>query len=279
MTDTITLYRVPVVDRYATPGDQFINLGMIVDAETTGTDLANDRIIELCILPFDYDDDGRVFRVHPPFVGLEDPGIPLTDEVKRITGLTDAELAGKSIDDQEAHYWLDRANLIIAHNAAFDRPFIERRVPGIADQAWACSQTQIPWAEDYGANCTKLGCLLQQFGWFIQGHRAEVDCRGLLHLLAEGALGEPMALLLKAARTATVKMLATGAPFAAKDDLRRRGYRWNPGENGSPKAWWKEVAESDLDAEREWLRSKVYFGMADRHQEQMLNAINRFRSA
>jgi hypothetical protein len=38
------------------------------------------------------------------------------------------------------------AVLVIAHNAGFDRCFVEKLAPGFALKGWACSQSQINWA-------------------------------------------------------------------------------------------------------------------------------------
>ena len=35
--------------------------------------------------------------------------------------------------------------LVIAHNAAFDRPFLERRLPIFAEKHWACSRFDVDW--------------------------------------------------------------------------------------------------------------------------------------
>jgi DNA polymerase III subunit epsilon len=35
--------------------------------------------------------------------------------------------------------------LVIAHNADFDRRFLERRVPAFATKHWACSRSDIDW--------------------------------------------------------------------------------------------------------------------------------------
>jgi DNA polymerase-3 subunit epsilon len=44
-----------------------------------------------------------------------------------------------------------------------------------------------------------------------------------------------------------------GAPFEAKDLLRMRGYRFNNGTNGKPKAWHITVMAEELDAELAFL--------------------------
>src|SRR5258706_11427671 len=58
-----------------------------------------------------------------------------------------------------------------AHNAKFDRPMCEAIWPFFRNFNWACSCTQIPWKEE-GHECVKLGYLLNDYGHFHNGHRA-----------------------------------------------------------------------------------------------------------
>jgi DNA polymerase-3 subunit epsilon len=133
---------------------------------------------------------------------------------------------------------LQPANLVIAHNAAFDRPFLERRFPVFVDKPWACSKGQVPWAEE-GLGSVKLDYLLSQFGFFYDGHRATSDCRAVLYLLSLKLPRSGQAifpLLLGNARQRVIRIWAHEAPFECKDLLKQRGYCWNGGEDGRPRA-------------------------------------------
>ncbi len=67
------------------------------------------------------------------------------------------------------------AVLVIAHNAGFDRRFLEKLAPGFALKAWACSQSQIDW-EGEGIEGTRLSYLVAGAGYFYDKHRAVNDC-------------------------------------------------------------------------------------------------------
>ena len=105
---------------------------MAVDVETTGLDRETDRIIELAVQRFRFDARGRVIQVGVPRVWREDPGIALDPRITKLTGLTADDRAGQVIDEAAAVEILSSADIIFAHNAAFDRPFIHRRLPAIA---------------------------------------------------------------------------------------------------------------------------------------------------
>lgn len=78
---------------------------------------------------------------------------------------------------------VEPSDLIIAHNAAFDRPCCEKLTPCFVPKAWACSVTEVPWAE-FGFDGSKLGYLIGRSGYFHEGHRATDDCHALLEVLA-----------------------------------------------------------------------------------------------
>jgi len=233
--DYRVLRRVPVVTRYADDDPAITKrLGLIVDIETTGLDPAGDRIIELACLPFHFSSEGALYDVLPGYAGFEDPGQPLDGEVVRLTGITDEQLRGRKLDEEVVTTLAAAANLVIAHNATFDRCFLERRFPLFVDKPWACTMGQVPWAEE-GLGSARLDYLLSRLGFFFDDHRAMADCRAVLHLLSLSLpySGRPiLPLLLAKCPSACVPYLGAGGadrlqgtPQAARLPLeRRRGW-------------------------------------------------------
>jgi DNA polymerase-3 subunit epsilon len=234
-----------------------MRVGVAVDVETTGLDHDSDRIIELAIQRFRFDALGRVTQLGKARVWREDPGMPLDPRITRLTGLADEDLTGQSIDEAAAAEILASADLIIAHNAAFDRPFVDRRLPAIAGRPWACSMAELDWLE-LGFDGRALGHLVSQCGWFYEGHRAENDILALIYLLAHQASDGAtiMARLMEASQRPTYRINAIEAPFEAKDALKAKAYRWD----GALRFWWKTIPEEELEAERNWLDQHVYIG-------------------
>ena len=232
----------------------------IVDTETTGTDAASDRIIELAVIVFEYDaESGRTGRVVDRYDGLEDPGFPIPPESTAIHGITDAMVAGQKLDDARVEALLQQAGLVIAHNARFDRGFLESRLPVFAGMPWACSWQEVPWSEA-GIESTKLEYLAYRFGFFYEGHRAEIDCLALLEVLGR-PLGDTartgLKALLESARRPSYRLWANNSPFESKDLLRQRGYRWLP----DKRVWCTEIASREaVAAELAWLKDAVYGG-------------------
>jgi DNA polymerase-3 subunit epsilon len=158
-------------------------IGLVVDVETTGLDTARDEIIELAMIPFDYGLDGVIYRIGEPFHGLREPSKPIPPEVTALTGLNEAAVRGRTIDPDEVSRFAAPAALVIAHNAAFDRRFLDRFSETFTTKAWACSMTQIDWASE-GAEGLKLNHLAAHLGFFFDGHRAEDDSLAAIELLA-----------------------------------------------------------------------------------------------
>ena len=152
------------------------------------------------------------------------------------------------------------AALVIAHNASFDRKFAEKAFNVFSTKAWACSMTQVPWADE-GFEGSKLEYLAMQIGFFYDGHRAAIDCFAAIELLSKPLprSGKPALLaLLEEARKPTCRIWAEGSPFDFKDILKARGYRWNDGANGKPRSWYRDVHEDDLEGELSYLRKEIY---------------------
>jgi hypothetical protein len=125
-----------------------LRLGLVVDVETTGLDPQRDEIIELAMTPFNYSLDGTVFSVGDSFQGLRQPSEPIAPEITAITGITNEMVAGQVIDPAEVAKFAAPASLIIAHNAAFDRRFLERFSDVFSTKPWACSFSQVDWAAE-----------------------------------------------------------------------------------------------------------------------------------
>lgn len=239
-------------------------IGLCLDTETTGLSHAEDRIIEMGIVAFEYNPaTAEIIRIVDRYSGFEYPGYPLSDEVREITGITDDMVAGQAFDDDRVNGLAEQASLVIAHNAAFDRPFVEVRFPQFADLAWGCSMAQVNWQAERISARTLEYLLYKCGGWFINAHRALEDSEGLLGLLLGllplGGTSIFKALLERALAT-TSRVYAVGAPFDTKDILKLRGYRWNDGSGGGCKAWWRDLPQEAEMEERAFLGEKIYPG-------------------
>jgi DNA polymerase-3 subunit epsilon len=245
---------------YNPPDDIPKLVAAVVDVETTGTNPDQDRIIELGICLFEYDRlNGRIYKVLGSWEWFEDPGVSVPPEIVQITGITDEMVSGHRIDDHAVNDLLSRTVLVIAHNADFDRRFLEKRLPAFATKHCACSRFDIDWKAE-GIRSSALEFVAYSLGFFHDGHRAASDCRATLHVLAQQLPGTgrlAFQALLEQARLPTWRIWARDAIIERKDVLKARGYAWSPGEFGRPKCWYRDVSDADKAAEVAWLRENV----------------------
>jgi DNA polymerase-3 subunit epsilon len=252
-------------------------LGLFVDVETTGLDPSRNEIVELAMVPFSYGVDGRIFNIHQAFEKLREPSQPLSTKITALTGITNDMVAGKIIDPAEVAAFANRADLVIAHNASFDRRFVERFCDVFVHKPWACSMSQINWAEE-GFEGTKLGYLAMGAGFFYDRHRAANDCLAAIELLATTLPNSrrlAMAQLLDEARRPDWRIWAENSPFEFKDELKARGYRWNADGGANPKAWYIDVEDFQREAELAYLRKQIYQSDVD-ITLRMMTAYERF---
>lgn len=262
--------------QYDAPDGAATKWAMFIDVETTGLQLEDDVVIQLAAVMFEYGPaTGRVFNVEPPVSWLEDPGRPIPAQVSELTGLTDEMVAGQRIDDHALGQMLNRSALVIAHNAEFDRGFVERRLPDFASAYWACSQRDIDWDAE-GLRSHSLEWLLQkQAAMFFDGHRADADCVAGVHLLSTElpkSKRPVLQALLETARVGAYRVYAVGSPFDTKDLLKARRYRWD----ADRKCWWREIPAPERDQEEAWLASEVYRGGGNRAEFQRIDPKRRF---
>jgi DNA polymerase-3 subunit epsilon len=240
-------------------------IGLCIDTETTGLNHAEDKIIELGIVAFEFNPmTAEIIRITDRYNGFEDPGCPLPKEITEITGITDEMVAGQSFDNERVKAIAGNAVLVIAHNSSFDRKFVEARYPIFATLSWACTVSQIDWTAKERISSRSLEYLLHKCGgYFINAHRALDDAEGVLGLLlgtfpvTETPIFKT---LLEKSSEMTAKISAIGAPFDKKDVLKQRGYRWSDGANNACKGWWTSVPQHLEEDELAYLAKDIYPG-------------------
>lgn len=240
----------PILKLAANPGPLWKSIG-VVDCETTGLDPEDPEIIELSIGILHLDTFGRVHSYETPRTWLEQPLLPLSDEIADLTGLTDDMLTGQKIGDEEVAMLVRRTDLLVSWNASFDARFFEGRFPGLRGLCWGCAMSEVDW-KARGLEPGKQSHVLMQQGYFYTPHRAGDDVAALMTCLGDPGQGDrlPSAELFERSSRQSAILWARHSEFGTKDRLKARGYRWDP----RAKSWWIELDEELVGAECDWLR-------------------------
>lgn len=254
--DRRVLRRLEVREGFTGQGvDEGASVCVVVDVETTGLDHEHDAMVQFAMRRFRFDAEGVITRIGASYAWYEDPGRPITAEITTLTGIGDGDVAGRRFPECVIVRALTGATIAAAHHADFDRKWIERRFPGAAGLAWACSMADVPW-ERHGFDGRKLGFLGMQAGFFYEAHRADADVDAVVALLGHrfGDGRTALSSMVENAHADSWLVRAWGAAFDVKDRLRARGYQWNADE----KVWCREIREGDRQGEEFWLAANVY---------------------
>jgi DNA polymerase-3 subunit epsilon len=169
-----------------------VGLACFVDVETTGLSAKTEEIVELAVCLFEFQrESGEITRVVDRYTGLREPGVPISAGAARVHGLRISELRGKCLDHARIEVMLHTGEFIVAHNARFDRGFVEKLFSVSKQKPWLCSMSGIDW---YGRGFPSRGLqnLLRAHGiTTARAHRAEDDVLATLSLLSKcDALGK-----------------------------------------------------------------------------------------
>jgi DNA polymerase-3 subunit epsilon len=171
--------------RVADPVPAGCGLAAVVDVETTGLRVDRDEIVELALVLFAFHrTSGEPVGIVDEYVGLREPSCPIPREAVAVHGITPEAVRGRALDHRRVRELLSRAEVLVAHHAAFDRAFVVRLYPEVADKVWLCTMRDIAW-QRRGMASQRLQALLAAHGLGSdQAHRALGDCRATLELLA-----------------------------------------------------------------------------------------------
>ena len=266
-------------DFYHLPDNAPKQIGVFLDTETTGLSHEIDKILELGMVKFEYTEDGRIYRIVDEFNQYQDPKEPISSHITELTGITDEMVKGTAIDQEDVTKFLENVDIIIAHNASFDRPFFDKMFSHLPPKAWGCSRADIDWKAER-IESHKLEYLAYKYNFFYEGHRAVTDCLAGLHLLAQTlpiSKQQVLKQLLINCNKKRFKIWVKNSPYDTKDLLKARGYRWSTHPQDNYKAWVIEVFEETLESELALLRSEVY-GTSYNIPIQTINPVVRFKS-
>ena len=171
---------------------------VVLDTETTGLSFKKCSLIEISAAKL----SGR--EIVERFQTFVDPGCPIPEEITALTSITDEDVKGAPSAKEAVAALAEFVGglPVLAHNATFDRTFIER-VPGgtSVSDTWidtlALSRIALPRLSSH-----KLSSMAEAFGTMKVTHRASDDVDalcGMWRILLLGLMNLPRGLLAKLA--------------------------------------------------------------------------------
>lgn len=225
-----------------------------VDFETSGLLVDTDRIIEVGAVLWSTNRNAPL-QIMNEFVN---PGIEVSEEITRITGITNEDIAWYGDTPYGAlvrlSWLMDKAEVVVAHNGnQFDRPLFEaecrRNGLEVPNKHWLDTSIDLPYPPHIQTR--KLTHLAAEHS-FVNPfpHRAFSDVLTMLKILSFYDINETV----RVSKLPSVKVAAITkkpwedpAPEGKKEtDLAKaRGYRWD----GGRKLWLKTIKEHQLQQE------------------------------
>ena len=229
-----------------------------LDTETTGVNRASDKIIELALKVVKFEKaSGKIVSIDKEYESFNDPGEEISQEITMLTGINDEMVEGQAIDWEKVDAILKDAEIVVAHNAGFDRAFVDRYSSVSPNKIWACSMQDIDWL-GRGFSSFKQELLCYWHGFYFDAHRAMNDVDALINLLTHPSyeVDRPLLELIKNSQKPTYVIFATNFNYdpVKKDIVKANKYRWN----AEDRVWYKTVSFDDLDKEKDWLTVAIY---------------------
>jgi DNA polymerase-3 subunit epsilon len=222
-----------------------------IDTETSGLDSTKDRIIEYGVVLFDWDTKTPVQMISElidPTMDVGGSEFPLSEEIVKLTGITDAMLASYGVYETDvlrkvnemAHF----ADFRVGHNCnVFDALFVSEayKRTGLLepDLPWIDSIIDVKYPESIKTR--NLKHLAAEHN-FLPGfsHRAVFDVLTMFRVMS----GYDLDAIIERSKEPMVYLQAL-VSFDEKEKAKERGYRWYaPG-----KVWWKPLKQSDAEIE------------------------------
>jgi DNA polymerase-3 subunit epsilon len=238
-------FSIPLSDNISLHSSAQLAQATFLDVETTGLNPLTDEIIELSARNVFFDPlSGEIVSVSKQvFNSFNEPTIPIPPKITILTGIDKNDVASKKINWTEFENYIKNSQLIIAHNALFDRTLVEKSFKPI-DIVWGCSTQNIDWLSK-GYDSAKLNLLCIYHGFFNStAHRASSDVDCLIHLLTFKNSKKSSYFNELLANSHEQKFIVTiiNTVYEMRFAITKLGFRWEP----KNKSWNKVVGKNEI---------------------------------
>jgi len=232
----------------------------VIDLETTGLSHDDDEVIEIAVKLIEVDkNSGNYVTAVRQYESYNEPKKHITQEITDLTGISNEMVKGKEIDWKLVEKLFSYSQLVVAHNAWFDRNMLEKYIR--PRNIWACSSNDIDWKKR-GFSKSSLEILSIWHGFYYDAHRAMNDVNATIKLMTHAHYDiKPIVELIENAKKPhynIVNKFSYNEEYVKKLKKRNRAYRFNR-DNRS----WSILLNDDkkLEEEKEWLADSIYNGI------------------
>jgi DNA polymerase-3 subunit epsilon len=209
---------------------------LILDTETTGLDPQRDRCIELGAVLFDLPRRSVLSQVSLL--------LPCEQNSAQAVNGIDPELTQQPQPWQQGLQWFEAllasADLVVAHNAAFDRQWFGMAPLPAIDKPWLCTMEDIRWPADRNlrANPSVRDLALAYSVPVWAAHRALTDCIYLAQVFERCSDLEQLVQQGLEPR----RLYRARLSYEERHRAREAGFRWNEPVSG---AWSRRLSERE----------------------------------
>lgn len=224
-------------DAKADEPEAFPSTLLIIDTETSGLDPQQDQCLEVgCIL---FDVPSRSVLAQQSFL------LPVESNAAEAINRIPAAVTRRPQPWQEALVWFEHllgaANLLVAHNAAFDRQWFGLGVVPATSTPWLCTMEDIRWpAERQLRSRPSVRDLALAYGVPVwAAHRALSDC---IYIADVFARCDDLEQLLERGLEPR-KLMRARVSFDERHLAKAAGFRWNDPIKG---AWTRRLSDREV---------------------------------
>lgn len=213
-----------------------IKRALIIDTETTGLDPQKDKVIEVACILYDLEFAAPIASF-ASLIQADSNEAAGTNHIPPKL-LKDAPAAPEVWGTVDRDFF-QRADVVLAHNASFDRAFVPKFRSQLLGKPWVCTMNHVEWPQPCSSKSLAAIALTHGVG-IVQAHRALADCDIIARLLTrvyEMGTGPSFDLqrIIANAMRPRVKVVAR-VLYEQRDLAKQAGFTWDT----EHKIWWRE---------------------------------------